>query len=214
VVKAMVLAVERRWHEPDHGIWEFRGTRKHHVYSKVMCWLSVNRALVVEDHVTGRVNQDWVALRDAIAADVIEKGWNEQVGAFTGAYGETWLDAATLHVGLSGLLPAEDARFIRTVEAVARELRCGPTVYRYRHDDGLPGMEGGFHLCTSWLIHAFVLLGRRSEARELLEGFAALAGPTGTLSEEYDPSLRLSLGNLPQAYSHLALINAAVLLDD
>jgi GH15 family glucan-1,4-alpha-glucosidase len=123
------------------------------------------------------------------------------------------LDAASLHVGLSGLVEPSDARFVATVTAVEAELRSGATVFRYRRDDGLPGVEGGFHLCAAWLVEAYVLVGRWGEARELFEQLVDVAGPTGLLSEEYDPVAERSLGNHPQAYSHLGVIRCAQLLD-
>ena len=120
------------------------------------------------------------------------------------------LDAATLLVGLSGLISGHDPRFAATVHAVERGLRRGPTVYRYVYDDGLPGREGGFHLCTSWLIEALIQVGRPGDAQELFEQFVSLFGPTGLAPEEYCPRTRKSLGNHPQAYSHVGLISAAL----
>jgi GH15 family glucan-1,4-alpha-glucosidase len=158
------------------------------------------------------VREDWVTLREAICEDVLSNGYKEAVGAFTSAYDDAEPDAAALAVGLTGLLPPGDERFLGTVKFVEKHLRDGPTVYRYRFDDGLPGKEGGFHLCMAWLIESMWLIGRRDEARRLLDELAALAGPTGMMAEQYDPGARQSLGNHPQAYSHLGLINAAVRL--
>jgi len=110
------------------------------------------------------------------------------------------------------VLSPDDPRFASTVRAVERELRNGPTVYRYRYEDGLPGIEGGFNLCTSWLIESYAMLGRRKDAEELFDRYVGLAGPTGLIAEEYDPINDLSLGNFPQAYSHIGLINAALRL--
>ncbi|NNE75236.1 MAG: trehalose-phosphatase [Acidimicrobiales bacterium] len=212
LVIAMVQAVEDRWHEPDHGIWEERRPQRHHVHSKVMCWMAVNRALRI-GRLTGRSYPDgWELLASIIADDVVEYGWNEKVGAYTIAYGDTELDAAALHLGLSGLLAADDPRFASTIRAIERELRVGPVVYRYRLDDGLPGHEGGFLLCTSWLIEAYVLAGQHDEAEALFKRYRGLLGSTGLLSEEYEPSTNTMLGNHPQAYSHLGLINAALAL--
>ncbi|MDO8632556.1 MAG: glycoside hydrolase family 15 protein, partial [Phycisphaerales bacterium] len=207
---AIVSAVGQRWHEPDHGIWEIRRPRQHHVHSKIMCWVAVDRALRIAQAFTAQQPAEWISLREKIANDVLELGWNRTVGAFTAAYDDTALDAAALQVGLSGMIPGNDPRFVGTVEAVERTLRRGPTVYRYLYDDGLPGREGGFHLCTSWLIEALVLVGRVDDARDLLEQFAALFGSTGLAPEEYCPRTRQSLGNHPQAYSHIGLINAAL----
>jgi trehalose-phosphatase len=209
---AMCEAVARRWHEADHGIWEERTIPRHHVYSKVMCWVTVDRAIRLARAYGRAADPQWPALRDAIAADVLENGWNDQVQAFTAAYDGTGLDAASLHVGLSGLIDPADDRFQATVTAVEAGLRSGGTVYRYRRDDGLPGTEGGFHLCTAWLIEAYLLTGRRTDAEHLFSQLAAAAGPTGLLPEEYDPVAERSLGNHPQAYSHVGLIRCARLL--
>jgi GH15 family glucan-1,4-alpha-glucosidase len=122
------------------------------------------------------------------------------------------MDASSLWIGLSGLLPDDDPRFLATVLAVEAELRSGPTVYRYKWDDGMPGKEGGFHICTAWLIEAYLRTGRRADAEELFEQLLATAGPTGLLPEQYDPDLERGLGNHPQAYSHLGLIRCAQLL--
>ncbi|MFF1674377.1 glycoside hydrolase family 15 protein, partial [Nocardiopsis flavescens] len=167
LVQEMAQAVARRWHEPDHGIWEERDEPRHRVYSKVMGWVTLDRALGLAS-AYGRVpDPGWAPLREEIAAEVVERGWSEQAQAFTTAYDGTDLDAASLHIGLSGLIDPSDERFQATVTAVEAELRSGPTVYRYHRDDGLPGGEGGFHLCTTWLIEAYLATGRRAEAEEL-----------------------------------------------
>ena len=213
LVEAMATAVSMRWREPDHGIWEFRAVREHHVHSKVMCWQTIVLAERIHERLRGRPHHDWQRLADEIAADVLEKGWDPGVGSFVGAYGHTYPDAAVLTAGLAGLVEPDDPRWLGTIDTVERELRVGPTVYRYRTDDGLPGDEGGFNLCTCWLIEAYAISGRHDEARALLDDYVALAGPTGLLSEEHDPDNNVALGNHPQAYSHLGLINAAFRLD-
>jgi len=210
LVEALVEAVRLRWTEPDHGIWEVRTPPRHHVHSKVMCWLTVDRALRLRPHFRSDEHADWAELAATIRADVLKHGWKEHVGAFTSAYESDELDAAALFVGSTGLLEPNDPRFIATIEAVERELRVGPTVYRYRCDDGLPGDEGGFHLCTSWLIEAYRLVGRRDDADELLESQLALAGPTGLFPEEWCPKLGRALGNHPQAYSHIGIIKTVL----
>jgi trehalose 6-phosphate phosphatase len=210
VLEALVAAVAARWHEPDHGIWEIRKQPRHHVYSKVMCWVVVDRAIKVADRFVNRLDAEWPVLRDTIAADVLEHGYKESVGAFTAAYDGEDADAASLAIGTSGLLAPDDPRFLGTIDLVESELRDGPTIYRYLHDDGLPGSEGGFHLMTSWLIDAYHLAGRTEDARDLFDGLVGLVGPTGLLSEEWDPATGRSLGNHPQAYSHLGLVNNAL----
>ena len=145
--------------------------------------------------------------------NVLTLGWNDAAGAYSVAYGDPDIDASALWVGLSGLLPDDHGRFLRTVLAVEAELRSGATVYRYHWDDGLPGQEGGFHLCTSWLVEAYLRTGRRGDAEELFQQMLETAGPTGLLPEQYDPFAERGLGNHPQAYSHLGLIRCALALD-
>jgi GH15 family glucan-1,4-alpha-glucosidase len=214
LVRAMAEAVTRRWSEPDHGIWEERHVPRHRVYSRVMCWVTIDRAIKLAEIYDRPIPNGWPKLRDQIAADVLENGWNPEVQAFTTAYDGTDLDAASLFVGLSGLLDPQDERFQSTVTAIESELRSGSTVYRYRRDDGLPGNEGGFHLCAAWMIEAYLLTGRRTEAQELFDQLVDAAGPTGLLPEQYDPVAERSLGNHPQAYSHLGLIRCARLLSE
>ncbi|MGW0179921.1 trehalose-phosphatase [Nocardia sp. NPDC003345] len=212
LVHAMVSAVQRRWTEPDHGIWEIRGNPRHHVYSKVMGWLTIDRALTLAEKFDRPIDPDWAPLRETISEEVKTKGWNDEVQSYTAAYDGIDLDAATLHIGLSGLIDPADPRFAATVVATEAELRSGSTVYRYHHDDGLPGGEGGFHLCAAWLVEAYLLIGKRSDAEALFAQLVDVAGPTGLLSEEYDPVAERSLGNHPQAYSHLGLLRCAQLL--
>jgi trehalose-phosphatase len=213
VVEAMVEAVERRWHEPDHGLWEARLTPRHHVYSKVMCWLTVDRAVKLLAEFGGPDRPEWRELADRIADNVLEHGWHDGAGAYSVAYGHPDMDAASLWIGLSGLLADDDPRFLATVLAIEAELRSGPTVYRYRWDDGLPGREGGFHVCAAWMIEAYLRTGRRADAEELFDQMVDCAGPTGLLPEQFDPMAERGLGNHPQAYSHLGLIRCALLLD-
>lgn len=209
LVEDLVRAVEQRWMEPDQGIWEVRSAPRHHTNSKVMCWVTVDRAIHIADEVFGRDRPEWLVLRDQIEADILEHGWNDEAGSFTTAYDGIDLDASVLAVGLFGLVPADDPRFIATVHAVETWLRDGDTVYRYKHEDGLPGEEGGFNLMTSWLIDAKILIGELDDARQLFSSYLELAGQTGLLAEEVDPKNGRALGNHPQAYSHLGLINNA-----
>lgn len=209
----MVEAVSKRWFEADHGIWEARRAPKHNVYTRVMCWVTVDRALRIAERFDRQLPGAWRQLREEIKSDILTHGYNEEVGAFTVAYGETDLDSACLFVGLSGLLEPDDPRFISTVDAIERELRVGPTVFRYRYEDGLPGLEGGFHICTTWLIEAFIRVGRIDDAWDLFRQLDNLLGPTGLLPEEYDPVAEMHLGNHPQAYSHLGYIRVAQMLD-
>lgn len=217
LVSAMVDAVALRWREPDHGIWELRIAPRHHVYSRTMAWHTVARAIDVERQCSGHAPEAWLELARTIRDDVLANGFDHSVGggggAFTTAYGSSDLDAAALHVGISGLVPPDDPRFRATVRAVERDLRVGPTVLRYRFDDGLPGLEGGFVLCALWLVESYALIGEGDRAHELLESLLSVAGPLGLMAEEYCPRVERSLGNYPQAYSHAGLVNAVVRLD-
>jgi GH15 family glucan-1,4-alpha-glucosidase len=179
-----------------------------------MCWTTVDRALHVVRKHAGHDRPDWVQLRDRIGRNVLEHGWHAGAGAYTVAYGEADMDASSLWIGLSGLLPDNDPRFLATVLAVEADLRSGPVVYRYRWDDGLPGREAGFHICTAWMVEAYLRTGRRGDAEELFDQMVATAGPTGLLPEQYDPMAERGLGNHPQAYSHLGLVRCALLLAD
>lgn len=209
LLKNLVDAVERRWMEPDQGMWEIRSAPRHHTHSKVMCWLTVDRAVRTGTHTNGGDRPDWIDLRERIRDDVLANGWNDQAGAFTTAYDGMDLDASVLAIGLFGLIEPDDPRFAATVAAVDESLRRNDAVYRYRHEDGISGAEGGFNLMTSWLIDAKIMIGDLDDARGLFGSLLALAGPTGLIPEEVDPTTRQGLGNHPQAYSHLGLINNA-----
>ncbi|MFE4836530.1 trehalase-like domain-containing protein [Arthrobacter sp. NPDC056691] len=209
----MASAVLARWHEADHGIWEARRAPRHHVYTKVMCWVTLDRALRTAARHGRSPEPAWADTAATIRDEVLREGWDDSSASYTVAYDSPDLDAAVLHIGLSGLLDVNDQRFLDTVTAVERELRVGPTVFRYKYDDGLPGLEGGFHICTTWLIEAYVAVGRIADAWDLFDQLVNLFGPTGLLPEEYDPGTETHLGNHPQAYSHLGFIRCARLLD-
>ena len=210
LAEQLVAAVSLRWQEPDQGIWEIRAAPRHHVHSKAMCWLAVDRGIAVASAVFDRRMPEWEQLRDTIGAEILSEGWNPEVGSFTAAYGSTDLDSAVLAMVTSGLLPPTDPRLAATVEAIESRLRVGPTVYRYRGDDGLPGEPSGFNLMASWLIDAKILIGDLDGARALFDDYVSLAGPTGLMSEEYDPVTGEARGNFPQAYSHVGLIENAL----
>lgn len=212
LVEQMVHAVERRWAEPDHGIWEVRVERRHWVHSKVMCWVTIDRAIKIGKAYLGKVRTDWEELAETIRQDVIGNGYNQEVRAFTAWYGSDELDASVLLAGTMGMIDPMDDRFVSTVERIESELREGPTVYRYKYDDGLPGHEGGFNFCTNWLIDSYIATGRVDDAWALFRDFTLLAGPTGLIPEEYDTKTGKGLGNHPQAYSHAGLIMNALKL--
>jgi alpha,alpha-trehalase len=202
----------RRWREPDHGIWEIRDEPRHFLHSKLMCWVALDSAV----QLAGSIGADgdrlsrWQEGRDQIRAAILEQGWSAEAGAFTQTFGGETLDASTLLIPIVGFLPADDPRVRATVEAIAQRL-SDPLglVYRYRAADGLEGEEGSFLLCTFWLAHALALGGEVERAREVFGRAAAFVNDLGLLAEEVDGATRELLGNFPQAFSHVGLVNAA-----
>jgi len=206
--------LEEAWKQPDNGIWESRGPRQHFVYSKVMCWVAFDSLVkgVERFGLEGPVNR-WRAVRDEIHADVLEKGYDSERGTFTQAYGSEALDACALLIPRVGFLPYEDERVISTVETIRNELTEDGLVLRYRteeSDDGLSGHEGSFLICSFWLANALWGIGRQGEAEELFERLLALRNDVGLLSEEYDTRAERMVGNFPQAFTHLVLVNCAL----
>jgi len=214
VQKTLLDYLERTWREPDDGIWEIRGDRQHFVHSKAMAWVAFDRAVrsVEEQDLDGPVDR-WRSVRDEIHADVCKHGFDKKLGSFVQAYGSKHLDASLLMLPLVGFLPASDARIRGTIEAVERELLQDGFVLRYRTHtndvDGLPPGEGVFLPCSFWLVDCYELLGRHDEAYRLFQRLVGLANDVGLLSEEYDPAENRLLGNFPQAFTHLALVNSA-----
>ena len=211
--KALLEHVAGTWTEPDHGIWEVRGPRQHFTFSKVMAWVAFDRAVKSAElfGLEGPVDR-WRTIQREIHAEVCERGFNRARGCFVQAYGSTQLDASLLLLPTTGFLPASDPRVTATIEAVERELLCDGFVMRYdtgKADDGLQAGEGVFLACSFWLADAYVLLGRIDEARALFERLLSLRNDLGLLSEEYDTRLRRQVGNFPQAFSHVALVNTA-----
>ena len=212
----LIKFIETGWTQPDDGIWEVRGPRRHFTHSKVMAWVAVDRAVrILEEfpELKGPLEK-WRSLRDDIHAEVCEKGFNQDVGAFTQYYGSDQLDASILMIPLVGFLPASDARVVSTVEAVQRDLMDHGFVLRYRTSDngavdGLVGREGAFLACSFWLVDCLHMIGREEEAVDLFERLIALSNDLGLLSEEYDPLAGRLVGNFPQAFSHVSLINSA-----
>ena len=207
-----------RWHDRDQGIWEVRGQPQHFLYSKVMCWVALDRAIALAPllHCEDRVDE-WKQVREEIADAVLERGWSEEDGAFTQYFGSTALDAANLMLPIVGFLPADDPRMLATIDAIAERLTDDRgLVYRYRTTDGVDGLageEGTFLLCTFWLAHALALAGQIDRAREVFERAASFVTDLGLLSEEVDPGTGELLGNIPQAFSHIGLVNAAWAID-
>ncbi|MET9920375.1 glycoside hydrolase family 15 protein [Streptomyces sp. NPDC006435] len=210
--------LESTWREPDEGLWEIRGRRRHFVHSKVMAWVAADRAVrTLEQNPSLAGDADrWRAMRDAVHQEVCEKGFDPVRNTFTQSYGSQELDAATLLIARTGFLPPDDPRLIGTVDAVRAELGSGCLVRRYSTDggsvDGLPGTEGAFLACSFWLADALRLTGRAEEAEELFRQLLELRNDVGLLAEEYDTGKRRQLGNFPQAFSHIGLVGTAMAL--
>ncbi|MEO6362539.1 MAG: glycoside hydrolase family 15 protein, partial [Caldimonas sp.] len=216
IQRTLLEFVAQHWDQPDEGIWEIRGPRRHFTHSKVMAWVAFDR--VVKDAerygLAGPV-QRWREQRDAIHAQVCELGVDAQRGCFVQHYGASDLDASLLLISAVGFLPPEDPRVLATVDAIERELMADGLVLRYPTAtcvDGLPPGEGTFLPCSFWLVDALALIGRRAEAEALFERLIGLANDVGLLAEEYDPHAGRLIGNFPQALTHMALVNSARLL--
>jgi GH15 family glucan-1,4-alpha-glucosidase len=213
VERALANYVAQHWQEPDEGIWEIRGPRRHFTHSKVMAWVALDRAIKsVEQFGLEGPSERWRETRAAIHADVCARGYNAQVSSFTQYYGGEDVDASLLLLPGVGFLPPSDPRVLGTIAAVERQLMPDGYVRRYRTEegvDGLPGGEGVFLACSFWLVDAYVLVGRRADAQALFEKLIGLANDVGLLAEEYEPAAGRLVGNFPQAFSHIALVNSA-----
>ena len=207
-------AAATHWVEKDQGIWEVRGDSQHFLYSKVMCWVALDRALALADHIDAADRVDrWKTTRNEIWETVVRDGWSEQANAFTQYVSSTALDAANLMMANVGFLPADDPRMLATIDAIdARLTDDRGLVYRYRTQDGVDGLageEGTFLLCTFWLAQALALAGQLDRARAVFERAIAFVNDVGLLAEEVDAVSGELLGNFPQAFSHIGLVNAA-----
>lgn len=212
MMRTLVEHVCAHWREPDSGIWEVRGGLRHFVYSKVMCWVALDRGI----RAAQQLHQDadlprWCLIRDQIRADILTHGYNTTLGAFTQSYDDTALDAANLLLPLVGFISPNDPRMRSTVERIIEHLSDERGfVYRYNSCDGLAGSEGTFTICSFWLVDNLAMQGRLVEARSLFERLLAYTGRLGLFSEELDSYDNMALGNYPQAFTHIALINSAL----
>jgi GH15 family glucan-1,4-alpha-glucosidase len=216
----LIRYLEDHWQEPDEGIWEVRGPRRHFVHSKVMAWVAVDRTIkLIESGDADGPLERWKELRDDIHRDVCEKGYDKERNTFTQSYGSQELDASLLLIPQMGFLPPDDKRVIGTIEAIQRELST-PDGFILRYPtsggdegvDGLPGDEGAFLACSFWMADDLAMIGRVDEARKLFEKLLALRNDLGLLAEEWDPRLQRQVGNFPQAFSHVPLIDTALRL--
>jgi GH15 family glucan-1,4-alpha-glucosidase len=214
IERELLARLEDVWREPDEGIWEVRGPQRHFTHSKLMAWVAFDRAVkdVERFGLDGPVDR-WRTLRDTLHAEICARGFNHQRNTFVQSYGSTEVDAALLVMPEIGFLPADDPRVAGTVAAIEQDLVRKGFVDRYRSSsgvDGLPHGEGAFLLCTFWLADNYALMGRTTDARAVFERLLAVRNDVGLLAEEYDPIARRQLGNFPQAFSHLGLINTAL----
>ncbi len=211
--RTLLQHLEAVWNQPDQGIWEVRGPSRHFTYSKVMAWVALDRGIraIEQFGFAGPVDR-WRQLRDTIHAEVCERGFNRDLGSFVQSYGSRELDASLLLLCTVGFLPPTDPRIQGTITAIERRLLVDDFVLRYdtaSSDDGLPAGEGAFLACSFWLADAFAMVGRIDDARTLFERLIGLRNDVGLLSEEYDTSAKRLVGNFPQAFSHVALVNTA-----
>jgi GH15 family glucan-1,4-alpha-glucosidase len=219
LLRKLVEWLESGWREPDEGIWEVRGPRRHFTHSKVMAWVAFDRAVkLTETFDRGGPVDRWRRLREEIRTEVLRDGYDTETGSFVQSYDSKRLDASLLMIPLVGFLPATDPRVVGTTEAIRRELLRDGFVERYRADvenvevDGMPPGEGVFLPCSFWLAHVLALQGRHDEARELFERLLSLRNDLGLISEEYDPERKRLVGNFPQAFTHLTLVDTALTL--
>ncbi|MFJ9630219.1 glycoside hydrolase family 15 protein [Streptomyces sp. NPDC091280] len=216
----LIRYLEKHWDEPDEGIWEVRGPRRHFVHSKVMAWVAVDRTIkLIESGDADGPLEQWRELRDDIHRDVCERGYDKERNTFTQSYGSKELDASLLLIPQMGFLPPDDKRVIGTIEAIQRELSTPdgfilryPTSGEDEGVDGLPGDEGAFLACSFWMADDLAMIGRVDEARKLFEKLLSLRNDLGLLAEEWDPRLQRQVGNFPQAFSHVPLIDTALRL--
>lgn len=211
---ALVEHLETLWDQPDEGIWEVRGGRRHFTHSKVMAWVALDRSIrsIQEFGLEGPIER-WCALRTRIHQEICQHGFNSELGSFVQSYGSKALDASLLLIPIVGFLPASDPRVRGTLDAILRDLTVDGFVLRYDtsgSEDGLPPGEGAFLACSFWLVDNLLLQGRGQEARALFERLLAVRNDVGLLAEEYDPMGKRQLGNFPQAFSHLALVSTAL----
>ncbi len=213
----LLAHLEAVWSEPDSGLWETRGGEQQFTFSKIMAWLAFDRSIEdAEAHGLEAPLAHWRAVRDEIHRTVCDQGFNKELNTFVQAFGETALDASLLLIPVVGFLPGDDARMLGTLKAIETGLVENGFVMRYRtsaQSDGLPGQEGAFLACSFWLAQAMHLAGRHADARALFERLLGLCNDVGLLSEEYDPHLKRLVGNFPQAFSHVALVTTALLLE-
>jgi len=215
VVKNIVKTVIDDWQKPDKSIWEIRGKEKHFVFSKIMCWVAMDRAVSIARLLYKDVFiKKWMEVADAIKFDVMTKGWKEDIQSFSQTYENSDLDSSLLLLETYGFISPEDERYQKTVDAVYNSLNYKGLMFRYNNNDDFGVPKSAFTICSFWMVRALYVIGRKEEAGKLFDELISYSNNLGLFSEDLDFETKSQLGNFPQAYSHLALINTARLFAD
>ena len=211
IVKSVVWVVEKNWKKPDKGIWEFRNEDQHFTFSKLLCWVAIDRAIKISDLIQGGVKgRKWISLRDEIKNDIMKNAWNADKKAFTQSYGSEDLDASVLLMESYGFISAKNQMYISTVEAIEKELLYNGLLFRYKNSDDFGEPKSSFTVCTFWFINSLFKIGEEDKAKKLFKKLLSYSNHLGLFSEDIDFKTKELLGNFPQAYSHLALIETAI----
>jgi GH15 family glucan-1,4-alpha-glucosidase len=211
IVKSIVWVVNNNWKLPDKGIWEFRNEDQHFTFSKLLCWVAIDRAIKISEIIQdGKSAKKWTPLRDEIKSDIMENAWNEKKGAFTQSYNSDHLDASVLLMEPYGFVEAKNKKYISTVKAIGKELSHEGLLFRYKNTDDFGTPSSSFTVCTFWYIDSLYKIGEEKKSKELFDKLLSYSNHLGLFSEDIDFKSKRLLGNFPQAYSHLALIDTAL----
>ena len=211
IVKSVVWVVEKNWKKPDKGIWEFRNEDQHFTFSKLLCWVAIDRAIKISNLIKkGRKTDRWIPLRDEIKNDILSNAWNPKIKAFSQSYGSDFLDASVLLMESYGFIESKDPKYIDTVKAIEKELLYDGLLFRYKNNDDFGEPKSSFTVCTFWYINSLFKIGEESKAKRLFDQLLSNSNHLGLFSEDLDFKTKKMLGNFPQAYSHLALIETAM----
>jgi GH15 family glucan-1,4-alpha-glucosidase len=211
IVKSIVWVVENNWSLPDKGIWEFRNEDKHFTFSKVLCWVAIDRAIKVSEIIQNGISaRKWRPLRDKIFDDIMKNAWNKKVGAFTQSYNSNYLDASVLLMETYGFISPKSPKYIKTVKVIEKELLVNGLMFRYKNDDDFGSPSSSFTVCSFWLIDSLFKIGEENKAKIMFDKLLNYGNHLQLFSEDIDFKSKRLLGNFPQAYSHLALINTAM----
>ena len=215
IVKSIIWVVENNWRQADKGIWEFRHEDRHFTFSKLLCWVAVDRAIKISEIIqSGKSAKKWEALRTEIYEDILSNAWNDEVQAFTQSYGTTHLDASVLLMEPYGFIDAKDPKYVNTVKAIEKELSYEGLLFRYKNDDDFGTPSSSFTVCTFWFINSLYKIGEEEKSKAMFDQLLSYSNHLGLFSEDIDFKSKRLLGNFPQAYSHLALIDTALNFKD